>query len=167
MPNPLEEMIALISKMYRTPGRMPLSEVGMTEAQLAELLSGPKSDLIRGYVGQPGTYAGRGKGKTVMLDRNKIPTPQSLTAMLTAKTPQEGLLGNPFDYRGMFPTDIERVENAVRDFGIYAHKRNELSPKLVNALKGLPAGSILQCFRHPGSCHAEVLSRLARREGRK
>lgn len=165
MPNPLEEIIALISKMYRTPGRMPLSEVGMSEAQLAELLSGPKSDLTRGYVKGPGVYAAR--RASLVRGADKIPTVQSLTALLTAKTPQEGLLGNPFDYHGMIADPNQRVSDAVRDFAIYAHKRNELSPKLVNALKGLPAGSILQCFRHPGSCHTEVLSRLARREGRK
>jgi hypothetical protein len=165
MPNPLEEIIALIGKMYRTPGRMPLSEVGMTEAQLAELLSGPKSDLTRGYVGGPGVYAGR--KASLVRGADKTPTVQSLTALLTAKTPQEGLLANPFDYHGMIADPNQRVADAVRDFAIYVHKRNELSPKLVNALKGLPAGSILQCFRHPGSCHTEVLSRLARREGRK
>jgi hypothetical protein len=167
MPSPLEQLVTLIQRMYRTPGRMPLSEVGMAEAQLAELLTGPKSDLTRGYVGGPGVYAGRARGKTVHLDRNKIPTVQSLEAMLKANTPQEGLLGSPFDYRAMFPDDVARVENSVRDFAIYAHMRNQLSPKLLNALKGLPAGSILQCYRHPGSCHTEVLSRLARREGRK
>ena len=167
MPSPLEQLVTLIQRMYRTPGRMPLSEVGMAEAQLAELLTGPKSDLTRGFVGGPGVYAGRAPGKTVHLDRNKIPTVQSLEAMLKANTPQEGLLGSPFDYRAMFPDDVARVENSVRDFAIYAHMRNQLSPKLLNALKGLPAGSILQCYRHPGSCHTEVLSRLARREGRK
>ena len=165
MASPLEQLVTLIQKMYRTPGRMPPSEVGMTEAQLAELLTGPKSDLTRGYVNRPGVYAGR-RDKLVR-GPDKIPTVQSLAALLRANTPQEGLLGNPFDYHGMIADPNKRVTDAVRDFAIYAHKRNELSPKLVNALKGLPTASILQCFYHPGSCHTEVLSRLARREGRK
>jgi len=90
-----------------------------------------------------------------------------LAALLKANTPNEGLLANPFDYHGMIADPNQRVADAVRDFAIYTHKRNELSPKLVNALKSLPAASILNCFNHPGSCHTEVLSRLARREGRK
>lgn len=165
MASPLEQLVTLIQKMYRTPGRIPLSEVGMTEAQLAELLTGPKSDLTRGYVGRPGVYAGR--RASLVRGPDKIPTAQSLAALLKANTPNEGLLANPFDYHGMIADPNQRVADAVRDFAIYTHKRNELSPKLVNALKSLPAASILNCFNHPGSCHTEVLSRLARREGRK